>query len=472
MKYILRLFILLMIHIHLSQAESLVRDDSTNIVYDYNTLLYWQDFKINHAGSLTYGITFCEALPFYGYDDWRLPNVNELLSLVDYSKSNPSIKGDTFVNFRSQSYWTSTSLVEGKLYQTVSFMFGEISSIDKNTSVSAGIKCVRGGPLVKAPKLTTQAITLNTSEITPIVFNTIGALNSCDIANLPLGLSKSIKENKCIITGRPLKASNPLINIKVSNASGEHNISIQMTVNLLKPNMENKSETNAILRTSIIPIIFNNLAGNPSSCSATNLPSGLSVDVNGGTCAITGSPIIKASKKTITITATNFKGSNTATIDISVNGVGIGNLRTGKLSSVNDKDDGYYKRGLGRDFTRDSDKKVVLDKITNLMWQDDSTDNNNTYSGANTYCDDLNLSGFSNWKLPSIQELNTIVDRGRANIAINSIFKNALNKWYWSKTIHQGHLDSAWSVYFYTGQATYVTKINSSIHIRCVRDNQ
>jgi len=42
--------------------------------------------------------------------DWRLPNVKELLSLVDYSENQPPVQsGHPFVNVQSIWYWSSTS---------------------------------------------------------------------------------------------------------------------------------------------------------------------------------------------------------------------------------------------------------------------------------------------------------------------------------------------------------------------------
>ena len=48
---------------------------------------------------------------YLGFNDWRLPNRKELLSLVDFSKFNPSIsEGSPFVNVKSGGYWSSSSL--------------------------------------------------------------------------------------------------------------------------------------------------------------------------------------------------------------------------------------------------------------------------------------------------------------------------------------------------------------------------
>jgi hypothetical protein len=50
-----------------------------------------------------------EALVYAGFSDWRLPNVKELQSIVDYSVYSPSINGTFFPGTQSDYYWSGTT---------------------------------------------------------------------------------------------------------------------------------------------------------------------------------------------------------------------------------------------------------------------------------------------------------------------------------------------------------------------------
>ena len=56
-------------------------------------------------------MTYCEnlTLPAGGYSDWRLPNRNELQSIVDYSRYNPAIDTTYFPGTVASYYWSSTT---------------------------------------------------------------------------------------------------------------------------------------------------------------------------------------------------------------------------------------------------------------------------------------------------------------------------------------------------------------------------
>jgi len=57
-----------------------------------------------------------------GYSDWRLPNLKELLSIVDFNCDSPAINEQYFNVFQTNKYWTSTPIINygGSVY-SVSF---------------------------------------------------------------------------------------------------------------------------------------------------------------------------------------------------------------------------------------------------------------------------------------------------------------------------------------------------------------
>lgn len=84
-------------------------DNGDGTVTDKATGLTWQQTGLPYKLALTEALEYCESLDLAGHTDWRLPNRNELLSLVDFSKSSPSIDTDYFPDTKTASYWSSSN---------------------------------------------------------------------------------------------------------------------------------------------------------------------------------------------------------------------------------------------------------------------------------------------------------------------------------------------------------------------------
>lgn len=113
---------------------------------------------------------------------------------------------------------------------------------------------------------------------------------------------------------------------------------------------------------------------------------------------------------------------------------------------------------------------TVTDIKRNLMWQDDSDSREylSNWTLAKEYCSTLSLSGFTDWKLPSIKELQTIVDIKGKEIAIFKEFENTEPSSYWSNTQDMSNPHNAWYVGFKTG-ATFKDSKDYDCYVRCVR---
>ncbi|MEA3315551.1 MAG: DUF1566 domain-containing protein [Campylobacterota bacterium] len=116
---------------------------------------------------------------------------------------------------------------------------------------------------------------------------------------------------------------------------------------------------------------------------------------------------------------------------------------------------------------------VVYDTTTNLYWQDDYSDNQNSikksnWSEALIYCKDLELNNYNDWRLPNIVELTSIVDDTKYNPAISEVFDNTQSSRYWSSTTNAFYSNGAWGVYFGNGDQNDNNK-SDDVYVRCVR---
>lgn len=56
-------------------------------------------------------LTACNGISAGGFSDWRLPNVKELMSIVDYGRVSPAID-PIFDNCQSYDYWSGTTYAD------------------------------------------------------------------------------------------------------------------------------------------------------------------------------------------------------------------------------------------------------------------------------------------------------------------------------------------------------------------------
>ena len=119
------------------------------VVTDSKTNLQWQDDYSDNGGSIksaawTDAVNYCESLALDG-EDWRLPNKKELLSIVDYSNTSPSINY-VFTKTFTSYYWSSTTYNRNTYYYSawnVHFNNGTTAYSTKTTN--RYVRCVRVG---------------------------------------------------------------------------------------------------------------------------------------------------------------------------------------------------------------------------------------------------------------------------------------------------------------------------------------
>ncbi|MFC1611055.1 DUF1566 domain-containing protein [Myxococcota bacterium] len=122
---------------------------------------------------------------------------------------------------------------------------------------------------------------------------------------------------------------------------------------------------------------------------------------------------------------------------------------------------------------------LVTDHITGLMWQgcasethgsscNDGTARTKTWRGALSYCEGLTWAGHSDWYLPNVTELLSIVDyRQLVPAADPSVFPTTPASTFWTSTFSDGGID-AWYVGFRDG-VSGTGRIDVQRNVRCVR---
>jgi hypothetical protein len=135
----------------------------------------------------------------------------------------------------------------------------------------------------------------------------------------------------------------------------------------------------------------------------------------------------------------------------------------------------------------DFNNEAVLDKETGLVWEKSPGTNTYGLQSAQIHCNDLcryNTSGRCGWRLPTVQELESLIDPTRSslhgvstlpsgnpfsNVQVDENRADGLQ--YWSATVVPwGGSQSAYSVTFTPGKGVYVQgAVTNENYVWCVR---
>lgn len=136
------------------------------------------------------------------------------------------------------------------------------------------------------------------------------------------------------------------------------------------------------------------------------------------------------------------------------------------------------------------------DKINGKTWSD-KADSEMTWQEAQDYCSNLTSCGYSDWHMPTISELRTLIQNCPAtqtggecgvtdsclsysdcrNDACNGCFiSDSSNKsklgdtgWFWSSSVPSDNSNYAWYVYFGQYGQVYDNNKSTNYSVRCVR---
>ena len=128
-----------------AETYSTVTENGKEMILDSSTNLFWQKEPVKKA-TWREALKYCEDSTYAGHNDWRLPNKNELLSLVDYSKleeaeeepvDEPELREETeeedevgaissFPGMTADIFWTSTPAPVDYLVWLIHMQYGVV----------------------------------------------------------------------------------------------------------------------------------------------------------------------------------------------------------------------------------------------------------------------------------------------------------------------------------------------------------
>jgi Protein of unknown function (DUF1566) len=117
---------------------------------------------------------------------------------------------------------------------------------------------------------------------------------------------------------------------------------------------------------------------------------------------------------------------------------------------------------------------TVQDTKTGLIWQQTVSLASYDWAGAKTYCGSTAVStslGGTGWRLPTLKELQTIVDYTQAtDPKIDSTaFPSTPSDTFWSSSPAAGAPSHAWLVDFFRGSTDDGGDVSVGNYVRCVR---
>lgn len=136
-----------------------------------------------------------------------------------------------------------------------------------------------------------------------------------------------------------------------------------------------------------------------------------------------------------------------------------------KVQACANQECGLWSEQLNFDFTAmngprftDNGDDTVTDNNTKLMWSKNANlSGTMDWQEAGSYCAGLTHADHSDWRLPSLSELKSLIDKNQYDPALppGNPFMNVQSFYYWSRTTWEPRPDFAWVVHMAGGHVEY-----------------
>ena len=127
------------------------------------------------------------------------------------------------------------------------------------------------------------------------------------------------------------------------------------------------------------------------------------------------------------------------------------------------------------DVDHSSGGAAVLDRETGLVWEQSPSASQFTWELAQIHCNSLRTGGRLGWRLPTLQELASLVDTSVSppgpTLPSGHPFSNVQPSFYSSATTYATVTSDAWAVVFDGSGATFGFKV-TPLFVWCVRGGQ
>jgi len=129
-----------------------------------------------------------------------------------------------------------------------------------------------------------------------------------------------------------------------------------------------------------------------------------------------------------------------------------------------------YGRDSGKvdkNFVRDDNRSIVIDLKNKRSYSDGAPSKKMTYNQATNYCKAMKLGGYTDWRLPSKEELKSLLQLSRRGLSVKHAFKNVQEGIYWSST--KDRHNEAWYVDFDLGRYS-TADFGHLYYVLCTRE--